>query len=106
MYAIYTTMCGHHHQHATQISAGVAISAYGELHFVLVGILLQLASIATESTRLCLTQILLQDSGLKLTPITMLYYVAPCSVVFLLLPFAFIEAPTVLLALSRALAQQ
>ena len=36
---------------------------------------LQLASIVTESTRLVVVQKLLQSRGLKLNPITTLYYV-------------------------------
>ena len=34
------------------VTAGVAIASYGEINFVLVGVFLQLASVATESTRL------------------------------------------------------
>lgn len=77
------------------VSLGVAVSAYGEINFVLMGVVLQLLAICTESTRLSLTQILLQNSGLKLNPITTLYYVAPCSLLFLTIPFCFIEAPAV-----------
>lgn len=34
----------------------------------------------------------LQRRGLKLNPVTTLYYIAPCCFCFLLIPFAFIEA--------------
>lgn len=34
----------------------------------------------------------LQSRGLKLNPITTLYYVAPCCFFFLLFPFIFLEA--------------
>lgn len=74
------------------VSLGVAISAYGEANFVLAGVLLQLLAICTESTRLSMTQVLLQRSGLKLNPITTLYYVAPCSLAFLSLPWVLLEA--------------
>lgn len=77
------------------MSVGVAISAFGEINFVMMGVVLQLIAICTESTRLSLTQILLQKSGLKLNPITTLYYVAPCSLLFLAVPFFVIEAPAV-----------
>lgn len=40
------------------VSIGVAIASYGELNFVLMGVLLQLASVCTESTRLTLVQVL------------------------------------------------
>eukprot|EP00887_Chlorella_sp_A99_P000804 scaffold5.g804.t1 len=78
------------------ISVGVGIASYGELNFVLIGVLLQLLSIGTESTRLTLVQILLQRRGLKLNPITTLYYIAPCCGAFLLVPFAFLELPRIL----------
>ncbi|GAB4816833.1 hypothetical protein N2152v2_003879 [Parachlorella kessleri] len=78
------------------ISVGVGVASYGELNFVLIGVLLQMLSIGTESTRLTLVQILLQRRGLKLNPVTTLYYIAPCCFCFLLVPFAFIEAPRIL----------
>lgn len=42
------------------VSVGVGIASYGELNFVFFGVMLQLISIATESVRLSLVQILLQ----------------------------------------------
>ncbi len=39
------------------ITIGVMIAAYGELNFVLVGVLLQLVSIAVEATRLTMVQV-------------------------------------------------
>ena len=68
----------------------------GELNFVVIGVVLQMCSICTEATRLVLVQILLQRRGLKLNPITTLYYIAPCCFTFLLLPFAMIEAPKIM----------
>lgn len=70
----------------------------GELHFVLTGVLLQLCSIMTESTRLTLVQILLQRKGVKLNPVSTLYYVAPCSLVFLIVPFVCFDLPEMLAA--------
>ena len=46
-----------------------------------------------ESFRLCLIQILLQSRGIRLNPITTLYYVAPACFAFLLIPFSFNELP-------------
>ena len=48
------------------IALGVAIASYGELNFNMFGVMLQLWSIASESIRLVLVQILLQSRGLKL----------------------------------------
>ena len=73
------------------VTVGVAIASYGEINFNVVGVMFQLTSIVTESVRLVLVQILLQSRGLKLNPITTLYYVAPCCFGFLLLPFFAIE---------------
>ena len=47
------------------MAIGVAIASYGELNFVLIGVILQLISVATESTRLTLVQILLQVSTIS-----------------------------------------
>ncbi|KAL0413963.1 UNVERIFIED_CONTAM: putative sugar phosphate/phosphate translocator [Sesamum radiatum] len=43
--------------------------------------------------RLVLTQVLLQKKGLTLNPITSLYYIAPCSFVFLFVPWYLLEMP-------------
>ena len=48
------------------VTVGVMIASYGEINFVVVGVMVQLASIASESTRLTLVQILLQV-GLRTT---------------------------------------
>lgn len=69
------------------------MSPAGEIHFVVVGVLLQVGSIATESVRLTLVQILLQKRGIKMNPVSTLYHIAPCCFVFLFLPFIYIELP-------------
>jgi hypothetical protein len=66
----------------------------GELEFVLEGFLYQLVAVVMESVRLTLVQILLQRRGLKLNPITTLYYVAPCCFVCLLPLFFALEVPS------------
>lgn len=75
------------------ISFGVAIAAYGEARFDAWGVLLQLGAVAFEATRLVLIQILLSSKGITLNPITTLYYVSPCCLVFLTLPWAIVEFP-------------
>ena len=74
------------------VTVGVGIASYGEVNFQMIGVVFQLSSIFMESVRLVLVQILLQSRGLKLNPITTLYYVSPCCFVFLLVPFFAIEA--------------
>lgn len=75
------------------ISFGVAIAAYGEARFDTTGVILQLAAVAVEATRLVLIQILLTSKGISLNPITSLYYVAPCCLVFLFFPWVYKEVP-------------
>ncbi|KAG2422144.1 hypothetical protein HXX76_016251 [Chlamydomonas incerta] len=75
------------------VAIGVGAASYGEIHFNLLGFLVQMGSIATESFRLVLIQLLLQARGIKLNPVTTLYFIAPACFVFLCIPFAFIEAP-------------
>lgn len=75
------------------VSVGVVISSYGEIHFNFVGTLFQVTGIAAEALRLVLTQVLLQKKGLTLNPITSLYYIAPCSFLFLFVPWYLLEMP-------------
>ncbi|CAN4090642.1 unnamed protein product [Withania somnifera] len=75
------------------VSIGVVISSYGEIHFNIVGTVYQGTGIFAEALRLVLTQVLLQKKGLTLNPITSLYYIAPCSFVFLFVPWYLPEKP-------------
>ncbi|KAI4344124.1 hypothetical protein L6164_011391 [Bauhinia variegata] len=76
------------------ISVGVAIAAYGEAKFDSWGVTLQLLAVAFEATRLVLIQILLNSKGISLNPITSLYYIAPCCLVFLSVPWMIMEYPS------------
>lgn len=58
---------------------------------MLVGVVLQFIAIVLESFRLTMTQLLLQSKGIKLNPITTLYYVAPCCFVALVPIFFSLE---------------
>ncbi|XP_073056550.1 probable sugar phosphate/phosphate translocator At3g17430 [Primulina eburnea] len=75
------------------VSFGVVISSYGEIHFNIVGTVYQVTGIFAEALRLVLTQVLLQKKGLTLNPIRSLYYIAPCSFVFLFVPWCLLEKP-------------
>ncbi|CAA3033449.1 probable sugar phosphate phosphate translocator At5g25400 [Olea europaea subsp. europaea] len=75
------------------ISIGVGIAAYGEAKFDTWGVILQLGAVAFEATRLVMIQILLTSKGITLNPITSLYYVAPCCLIFLFFPWVFVEYP-------------
>ncbi|KAF6152750.1 hypothetical protein GIB67_021410 [Kingdonia uniflora] len=75
------------------ISVGVGVAAYGEARFDTWGVVLQLSAVVFEATRLVLIQILLTSKGIMLNPITSLYYVAPCCLVFLFVPWVVVEFP-------------
>ncbi|KVH93782.1 probable sugar phosphate/phosphate translocator At2g25520 [Cynara cardunculus var. scolymus] len=75
------------------ISFGVAVAAYGEAKFNSWGVMLQLGAVVFEATRLVLIQILLTSKGISFNPITSLYYVAPCCLVFLSVPWIIVELP-------------
>ncbi|XP_052150233.1 probable sugar phosphate/phosphate translocator At1g48230 [Oryza glaberrima] len=75
------------------VSVGVVVSSYGEIHFNIIGTLYQVTGIFAEALRLVLTQVLLQKKGLTLNPITSLYYIAPCSFIFLFVPWFLLEKP-------------
>ncbi|KAL5561089.1 hypothetical protein UlMin_030836 [Ulmus minor] len=77
------------------ISVGVAVSSYGEIHFNMTGTVYQVMGIIAEALRLVLTQVLLQKKGLTLNPVTTLYYIAPCSFVFLFFPWYILESPAI-----------
>uniref|UniRef100_A0A383VIL4 Sugar phosphate transporter domain-containing protein n=1 Tax=Tetradesmus obliquus TaxID=3088 RepID=A0A383VIL4_TETOB len=74
------------------VVTGVLVASYGELMFVFVGVVFQVASLLSEATRLTMVQLLLQSKGIKLNPITSLYYIAPVCLMCLLLPLGALEA--------------
>ncbi|KAF8390300.1 hypothetical protein HHK36_024826 [Tetracentron sinense] len=77
------------------ISLGVAVAAYGEAQFNAWGVFLQLSAVSFEATRLVLIQVLLAAKGISLNPITSLYYIAPCCLVFLSIPWFYVEFPII-----------
>ena len=58
---------------------------------------------AAAAGRTHAAQVLLQRRGLRLNPVTALYYIAPCCLGFLTVPWAALEAPR-LLAVARTVA--
>eukprot|EP00927_Polykrikos_kofoidii_P008097 TRINITY_DN1334_c0_g1_i4.p1 TRINITY_DN1334_c0_g1~~TRINITY_DN1334_c0_g1_i4.p1 ORF type:complete len:360 (-),score=43.61 TRINITY_DN1334_c0_g1_i4:16-1095(-) len=69
------------------IAAGVVMAVTGELHFRWIGFICQVLADVSESLRLVLIALLLNNSGLKLTPLSTLSYFAPLCFV-LLVPVA------------------
>ncbi|KAH7320118.1 triose-phosphate transporter family-domain-containing protein [Stachybotrys elegans] len=63
------------------IVVGVIIASFGEIHFVLVGVLYQIGGVIFEALRLTMTQRLLSSADFKMDPLVSLYYFAPiCAV--------------------------
>jgi len=59
------------------IVLGVIIASYGEIAFVLIGVIFQAGGILFESIRLVMVQKLLSGSEYKMDPLVSLYYFAP-----------------------------
>lgn len=59
------------------IVVGVMIACFGEVDFVIVGVLFQIGGIVFEAIRLVMVQRLLSSSEYKMDPLVSLYYFAP-----------------------------
>lgn len=59
------------------IVVGVVIASVGELEFVLVGVLYQIAGLIFEALRLTMVQRLLSSADFKMDPLVSVYYFAP-----------------------------
>ncbi|KVI10594.1 protein of unknown function DUF250 [Cynara cardunculus var. scolymus] len=92
------------------ISFGVLVASYGEININWVGVVYQMGGVVGEALRLIFMEILVKRKGLKLNPISMMYYVSPCrhvlipleldknldslcSALCLLVPWIFLEKP-------------
>mmetsp|Transcript_19464 Transcript_19464/g.32730 ORF Transcript_19464/g.32730 Transcript_19464/m.32730 type:complete len:334 (-) Transcript_19464:791-1792(-) len=78
------------------IAIGVGIAAYGEVNFVMIGVVEQLSSLVFEAVRLMLVQVLINSQGLTMNPIQSLYYVSPACFMCLSIPFVALELPVLL----------
>ncbi|KAF8046603.1 hypothetical protein N665_3590s0004 [Sinapis alba] len=73
------------------ISFGVLVASYGELNINWIGVVYQMGGVVGEALRLIFMEILVKRKGVKLNPISLMYYVSPCSAVCLFLPWIFLE---------------
>ncbi|KAI1982508.1 hypothetical protein LOZ55_000290 [Ophidiomyces ophidiicola] len=80
------------------IVIGVIIASFGEIHFVLIGFLFQIAGIVFEATRLVMVQRLLSSAEFKMDPLVSLYYFAPVCAVMNFIVAIFVEFPDLTLA--------
>lgn len=75
------------------ISFGVLVASYGEINVNWIGVVYQMGGVVGEALRLIFMEIFVKKKGLKLNPISMMYYVSPCSALCLLIPWIFLEMP-------------
>lgn len=75
------------------ISFGVLVASYGEININWIGVVYQMGGVVGEALRLIFMEILVKRKGLKLNPISVMYYVSPCSAICLLVPWIFLEKP-------------
>eukprot|EP01012_Entosiphon_sulcatum_P012809 TRINITY_DN1809_c0_g1_i1.p1 TRINITY_DN1809_c0_g1~~TRINITY_DN1809_c0_g1_i1.p1 ORF type:complete len:359 (+),score=70.60 TRINITY_DN1809_c0_g1_i1:202-1278(+) len=72
------------------ISVGIFLVANGELNMSIKGFVLQVTALCFESCRLVMIEVLMKRKGINLNPLTTLFYVAPVTLVCILIPvFAF-----------------
>ncbi|KAF3441128.1 hypothetical protein FNV43_RR15039 [Rhamnella rubrinervis] len=75
------------------ISFGVLVASYGEMNISWIGVVYQMGGVVGEALRLIFMEILVKRKGLKLNPISVMYYVSPCSAICLFIPWIFLEKP-------------
>ncbi|XP_068656713.1 probable sugar phosphate/phosphate translocator At3g14410 isoform X1 [Aristolochia californica] len=75
------------------ISFGVLIASYGEINVNWIGVIYQMGGVVGEALRLIFMEIFVKKKGLRLNPISVMYYVSPCSALCLLIPWIFLERP-------------
>lgn len=75
------------------ISIGVLVASYGEIHISWIGVVYQMGGVVGEALRLIFMEILVKRKGLKLNPVSVMYYVSPCSALCLFIPWIFLEKP-------------
>ena len=75
------------------IVLGVMIASVGEIKFVLIGFLFQMAGVFCEATRLAMVERLLSGGEFKMDPLVSLYYFAPACASMNFVIWLFIEMP-------------
>ncbi|KAF9696412.1 hypothetical protein EKO04_005542 [Ascochyta lentis] len=76
------------------IVLGVIIASFGELQFVMIGFLFQVAGIVFEAVRLVMVERILSSKEFKMDPLVSLYYYAPACAVMNSIVLLFTELPT------------
>lgn len=71
------------------ISFGVLVASYGEMDISWIGVVYQMGGVVGEALRLIFMEILVKRKGLKLNPISVMYYVSPCRYHFSLILYMY-----------------
>lgn len=74
------------------ILAGTTMAVAGEIHFNIIGFILQLGSSWSEAGKV-VTQGLLMAGSTKLDPLTLVFFMAPASLLANIVPFCVMEGP-------------
>lgn len=80
------------------IVLGIVIASFGEINFILIGVLFQLGGIVFEALRLVMVDRLLNAAEYKMDPLVSLYYFAPVCAVMNFAVALFFELPRITLA--------
>lgn len=64
------------------ISFGVLVASYGEISISWIGVVYQMGGVVGEALRLIFMEIFVKRKGLKLNPISVMYYVSPCRYIY------------------------
>ncbi|CAE7919482.1 unnamed protein product [Symbiodinium necroappetens] len=83
------------------VIAGCTTCAHGEIHFVMVGLILQLASQLTECSKNLIGEAVMHGAGLKLDVLTFVLFQAPFSLIFLTVGVVATWTPDVLVDFKR-----
>ena len=75
------------------IVLGVMIASVGEIKFVLIGFVFQMAGVFCEATRLAMVERLLSGGEFKMDPLVSLYYFAPACASMNFAIWLFMEMP-------------
>ncbi|XP_077243752.1 nucleotide/sugar transporter family protein [Tasmannia lanceolata] len=73
------------------ISFGVLVASYGEINVNWIGVVYQMGGVVGEALRLIFMEIFVKRKGLRLNPISVMYYVSPFSALCLFVPWIFLE---------------
>ena len=77
------------------IVVGVVVASFGEIRFIVIGVIYQVGGLTFEATRLVMVQRLLSSPEYKMDPLVSLYYFAPICAVMNGVTALILEVPRV-----------